>query len=647
MKSIRPLLVPAACFMLAWAVTSLVSRRTEPPPPEEPPTSQHSGLRPRAKADRPRHQEITTLVAAFRDQPTQNWPELWDRFATRATVADLEALAVVTRVPRAITERRNAANSPRMLALEELAARSDLPPAEVPGAYAALAERDPEAVWQALEKHPRHDLSIAVARTLARHDPEGTLRRFQAMPAIPGRGNPYQTDAGEGGMSAGSPVAAVFAAWARRDPSAAAAAVRQLPLADQASAGGQVALTSAFRDGPAAVRFLKEIGMPWDVSPKVWRAALRTGGPESARLLANEPALMQAPAYTWGSNLWCIFKPWHDADPAGPLAWVLAEETTLLDYDTLDATARWNTRSRAMLDILSCDPQAAASMIRNLAAAGSNHGQQVLWRIHRRNPELAAELARELGVPAPGELEGTRHLINEAPLLACELLLERLDEHQDLEKALAAFGWDRSETRGLAARAARVFPETAAELKRLAPDLFKKQTATLPSSLPHSLLQLDPAAVVKSLTAEDQTRWRLRQVIDSWAPHDPAAAQAWVALLPDPDARLEGEIALLEHIATRDPITALESLVARPDLYPQNRPPIDPSTPHNLDSEHITFNYRRQRLSKVAASSLRRVMAAGGDWQSWLDRLPVAMQQSRNLTDLETEALLLEKLRAF
>ena len=50
-----------------------------------------------------------------------------------------------------------------------------------PGAYAALAETDAEAAWRNLARFNRSDLAVAVARTLAKRDPVGTLQRLQAM----------------------------------------------------------------------------------------------------------------------------------------------------------------------------------------------------------------------------------------------------------------------------------------------------------------------------------------------------------------------------------------------------------------------------------------------------------------------------------
>lgn len=645
MKRLRPILVPVASFALAWTAAFLVSRRADPPPPDEAPAPRLAAPRPRANQERPRHREVAELVESFRQQATAEWPGLWDRFAAAATVADLEAIAATTQVPRYLTGRRNAGNVPRMLALEELAARSELPPADVPGAYATLAERDPEAAWQRLGHHPRSDFAIAVARTLARHDPADTLRRIQSMPEPLVHGRNYESDAGEGGMSARSPLGAVFAAWARHDPAAAAAAVRQLPPADRTHAAGQVALTWSFHDGPAAIRFLLDSGVLDESSDPyitrldaILRASLRNHGAETARLIVSEPPLRL------GSSMRCIYKPWFDADPDGLMAWVLEEKTTLRDYEELNSTERWNRRGREVLDILACDPHAAATMIRGLAAAGSNHGPAFIPRIRRHDPAVAAELAREFDITLPDVPTRTSRLIDEDPAQACDLWLAALREHQDPEQALAALAWSKSDASTLAHRAAMLFPEKAAELARLVPadalersrlgrarsspqigrfwpDLAQAERDPSPPQFPISLFLLDPATAADSPLAGTPNQWQVKEVIKGWALYDTDAAMAWLARVPDAAVRQAGEATLFRALAAHDPAAALRIFVENPTSD--------------------------RTLGHAARSCLRRIMAGGGDWRAWHERIPPAQRPSDRLSDFEAEARLLEKLRQF
>ena len=633
MKALRPLLFPAACFAAAWVITSSASKhRSETSPDETPDTK--PGLATKVARDRgaPRRISGERLAEEFSSQPLSEWSALWEDFATHATAADLQQL---TRLPKA-GRNRNLVIDPDLierLGREELAVRAGRPVEIAPESFSALAETDPEAAWLHLEKHNRNDHVTAALRTLAGRDPAGTLERYLAMPA--GGSEPYDGNLVErDGIVRYTPLGSIFGAWARQDPTAAAAAVRKLPPSLRTEAANNVAMTWAFRDGPAAIRYILDFseyrrsgleGIRLDV---MLRASFRTHPAETSKLMADSPALRQiigTPLFQY-----VAMSCWADADPEGVVGWLLETEPY---------------RADELRYILKCEPPNAARIIRGLAAAGIAVEPGWIESIHGADPPLGQALADELGIVLFDDPDAERLQTEIDPADACDRWIAALREHGDPDAALTALGWTDEMAGKLAARAARVFPAKAAELARLVPassvdttELWRGSTSQLARYWPElepflnspdpsggrkaDLLQyrfkIDPAAAAEELLTRPVSKKEVSEAIQLWAPHDPAAAAAWLAKLPDGPARQQGELELAKVQAPYDPEAVMDLLTSL-------------TTPDGDDKE-------------LWSLCLRRVMSTGGDWQRWLARMP-ADSAARIREDLETDARLLELAR--
>lgn len=659
MKFLRPFLLPALCFATAWVVTFFVSRRTESLPVGDPPVVRRSSVsRAIRDADSPRKITIAQLTEDFQTRPMAEWPKLWEGFATRATVADL------TSIPRFVDKRdgssvrRDGRNVLHQLATEELAVRADRPLAPLPGAYAALAEANPEAAWRNLARFNRSDLAIGVVRTLARRDPAGTLQRLQAMPRSMAAPRGFEADIGEGGMNSGSPLAAIFSAWVRQDPAAATAAMMKLPQSERTKITGEVAETWAYQDGPAAVRFILEfIPAGEDVSyyelrlESILRASLTSHPIETAELIAAN-AKLRAVMNDWQCRR--IRKLWQIADPETALAWAMEEEAARKPGEEMDETARWNSRGRIFFEVIHSDSAAVERFIRALAAICSDSAAVYLRSSAHRHPDLAQSLATQLGITIPEDSDAKSFPIDDDPEAACDRWLEELQRHQDPAQALAALGWTQTMATALAERASRVFPNKATELAKLVPassldaspagsgttsnltrywpDLKvlpeKPQpvdsTASKPP-FPESHFKLDPATAAEALLASPLSATDVTKAVQLWAPYDPAAASAWLARVPDAAIRQQGELKLAGFQASSDPLEVLAFLT--------------------------TKKLPESSTRDLWVTCLHRLVATGGDWQGWLARMPGNPEQhwtpfgGRLPESLATEARLLELTR--
>ena len=136
----------------------------------------------------------------------------------------------------------------------------------------------------------------------------------------------------------------------------------------------------------------------------------------------------------------------------------MEEETARKPGEEMDATTRWNSRSRIFFDALGSDSAAVERFIRALAAIGSDSAAHFLKSFSRQHPESARSLAVELGMTLPEDPDAKAFPIDDDPEAACDRWLEELRRHRDPGQALAALGWSQTMATGLAERASRVFP---------------------------------------------------------------------------------------------------------------------------------------------------------------------------------------------
>lgn len=629
-------LFPAFCFALALALSFAISRSLGPSPsadvPAEPRRTiskhrQNLAIHTGSRADRLRRQ--------IGSRPSGEWAEIWSEFADQATIEDLQTLAGPPLLGPA-GEWNNFSLRDAMLdasAREELALRSSAGLVTAPAEIAALAESDPAAAWQALGRLNRSDLALSALRTMARHNPAEALDRFLAMPT-PVAKHWHDSNADSQSRVYLTPIGGFFGGWARHDPQAAVAALAKLPPGLRTEATVGLALTWAYHDGPAAIRFLLGYHSPGSNSRTLpgrldvmLRASLRTHPRETAELLRGDKQLREHLLTLY--NLSVVTPAWFRADPDGLLAWWVEgkpESSSLIDL---------------MSHSLAAEPEAVARLMRGLARHGEAVGAHYLHIVDERAPELAQELADELGLSAP---DPHYHLWGD-PARGFDSWLAALRETGDPDAALAATGLSRSNAVSLTALAIRHVPERAAELKswisaswigtdhhhrstlaRLWPELAETAQAASPSPapapfvFPYGAFHYDPATAAATLLDADPGPADVTKAVEALAPQDPQAARAWLANLPSGPARDAGALVLAKLEARRDPIGVLRGLVDSPLGDSESR--------------------------AVWENSLRRLAATGGDWELWLSRAPQVRGLSPNLADsLAFDARLFERLR--
>jgi hypothetical protein len=669
MKIARSLLLPVVCFAASWVLASWLSRQLSRPPEPQPQVATRSARpRPPKVATTANRVAIEQLAEDFKTRPMAEWAERWDKFASNATLADLETIPRALGKPRHLSERRDDSNVLRVLAQEELAQRAAQPAVPEPHAYAALAESDPEEAWRGLAKNLRSDLAMAVLRTEAQRDPAGTLRRLQTMPTPVYNARSYERDAGEGGMSASSFVGTIFAAWARRAPATAAAEAMKLPPADRSSAVAEVVMTWAHQEGPAALQFIHNLIQTSDSNirflrmEETLRTLLRSHPAETARVVAANPSLCKALSERNGG--YNCLKSWFEADPDTVLAWV-------------SAPGRWSCADD-LLDHLNGEPELATRVIRALAAAGSKEAGQAAIGLTYRYPELALALTAELGTEI--ELEAINDSIRPDldPESAAARWLEMLAKHGDLDEAVAIQGWNKEDAVLLTARLARHFPEQAKELAKQVPaawlnipglgsrrdDLARfwpdlppipqltnsaqpKSPAAPVSALPRNQLLLDPGAAVASWDLATAAAMDIEKAVRIWAPYDLVGARNWVGCLPAGEGRQRAEWTIAAVQALSDPEATLRFLSTQTGPEPIQEGVLSIGLPTLWNTGD--FSISRDDLWR---DCLRRVLLDGGDWRSWLTKVPRDILEMRtgfhNLTireQLAEEGRLLETLR--
>jgi hypothetical protein len=641
MKIFRSLLIPTACFVATWGFTFYVSKHRQAPLADEPPVRHQPVSRPTRGVDGSRKLTVAQVDEKFQTRPTGEWAEIWQDFARTATVKDLEAITPKHVDKESWTRvRRDTRNVTYLLASEELAVRADRPVAEEPGAYAALAEANPEAVWKNLERNNLEPLSTGVMRTLAWRDPAGTLERFSAMPAP----IPASCGSDEGGMKSGSPLGAILSSWARRDPPAAVAAVMKLPPSERLNVAGGVAEIWACRDAPAALRFITDFIEPGGDNyyalrmESILRIGLSRDPSGTAKIIAATPVLRRTMSH-WDFKR--DIRLWQLADPETAMAWALETDGEEGDH------------SEMFFDAIKYEREEAGRFIRKLAAVDPESAGARLASLYEIDPQGSETLAAELAIPLPGDRESTSVSPYDDPEGACERWLEELGRHENPKDALTALGWPRSTAMNLAERAARFFPEKAAALAKLVPASFfgaiyppllpsgnrvvgnlqrywpdlEVLTESPPTTDPVSEgsrifqpeFEIDPAAAAEKLSSKPVSTDDAATAIRLWAPYDPAGSRAWLARLPEGEARKIGELQLLYYQPASDPVKVLE-FVAAAGL------PI-------------------QKTRDIKSSCLTRLAQTGGDWKHWLGLLPGTPYDQLLHGDFGQETKVLEILR--
>lgn len=416
MKIFRYLIIPAASFVIAWLVADFASDRSAKGVEPDAASVLPSGERLSARPGLSGRQRVEQLHRDFHDQPISEWNRLWDGFARET---DFETLKKLAEFPPTgddgyvVAER----NVLQVLSREELAVRSGRVEVPAPEAFAALAEVDAAAAWRDLERHYQSDHAMAAFRSLALRDPVGTYERFQTMPPAPGVQSQYIDDLlgkNRSGIDH-TPVGAIFGAWARKDPQAAAEVATKLPLRVRREAVGKLAISWAYQDGPAALRFLVDSGAIYQSSAfgeirmdVILRASFRNHPAVTARIVTEHRVLRE---YAGDMR---VVKPWYEADPDSVIAWILEGER-MPEEDSTNQTEYNRGRASILYSKLRGNDQ--ADLIRRLAAAGS-----------------ISSVASE----DPGKVTDVE--VEDAPAVLCDRWLEALRLDGDPDRSLAAIG---------------------------------------------------------------------------------------------------------------------------------------------------------------------------------------------------------------
>ncbi len=421
MKRFRSFFLPAACFALAWGVAHfvrIIAAVGEPAAPRR-------VVIPERKAPAAaRGDKLAKVREAFAKAVPGEWSALWRDFASEASIAELQnaSTAAVPVLPQ--------------LAAEEVAVRTGKASGS-PGTFAALAD--------------------AVLRVLAQRDPAEAMSRALKLPA----GRPISIDEAYSLGRSGevdTPLGSVFSAWTRRDPQAAAAAADTLRSKGiRHAVRREIGVQWAYRDGPAALRFVMEHAPRGEKLTDsfrmdyILRAAFSSDPAGTARLLTEHAVLRDAvnPLYA--------LRSWYRADPAGVLAWVRES-----------ANGNEHAGRGVISLVVRENPPAAAALIRKFPRAAYPDHTRNIAAIAGINPSLGLALADELGLRPQVEPALRAAEMKADPATACDRWLAAVSQH-GAEGSLAALGWTSETALQLAAFACHALPERAKELAAVVP----------------------------------------------------------------------------------------------------------------------------------------------------------------------------------
>jgi hypothetical protein len=533
------------------------------------------------------------LVEAFRNNAPRHWLELWESFAENASEEELQTLVkspkeVATWVGGSVTEVL------QILAEEELSLRLDSPVLCRHG-VAALAEIDAEAAWKVVGQVRASMVSAAVLRTLAITDPAAALEKLRQLGME--RGPEWN---GENDVIHG-PLESIFAAWTRRDSAAAMAAAESLPDKQELTAQQEIALTLAYSKGAAALQYLVDkdllsVGRRHQVNALL--RAIFSQPPTAARaaILTEHPEIFSE------VDIYDFLGPWLRMDREGARAFI---GTRKLDVRGLGLLVRQ-------------DPAAALQVaLQNGFGAAKNYPPR--WaELYQHYPVEVRALAEQQGCWGAVEqrLAEDTAKMNSQPATRLRGMLDRISQ-EGLEKAVRSLPLiGKSPAEQLESYldcAKRFLPEAVPEMEdfisQAAGMRIEPRGVTLAAPLSEELFAYDPAAAAQRLLEKPLGTWDGWHAVDYWAPYDFPAAAAWVASLPDGQAKHYAEIALLEHHASISGEAVLTTLLAE-----------DPTAYYKAK----VSSFPSRKLTNIWKKGLRSVANSGGDWQAWLNKLPAS-----------------------
>lgn len=581
MSRTHRILLPLMCFCLSWGVTRHFADRKSAPAaagkssitrtPATAPQTVNSPTDPKA------------LAARFIAASTVEWPELWAEFAESAKAEDMESLSQL-KPGRNSWMGDDGTRLLAALAEEELALRGEKLPATRHGA-AALAEHDPEKAWQAVQQARASMVSSAVLRMIAIRDPKAALAKWKTLG--PERGPDWT---GENDVIH-SPLGSIFAAWTRRDPSAAIAAAEELRSTDRLTALREIALTLTYQDGPAGVKFILANSLAEGCRID---AALRAAFGQSAgasravaALLAEHPNLLASTGFFIG--------PWYGTDPEGARAWVLANSDI--------------NGGRHLLFHL--DQQFSLAQI--AAAPAKQQDAHYLSVLYYHAPDQVKALAEKRGI-WPDVEERIRQTEGTAdPAAPLRGMLDRIKEHGP-DQVLAASPADTAHMDSYLECARRFLPEAVAVLESVTVPERPRQPGRYMdgSPIPPEDFAYDPAATARKLQENPVSTWDAWHCVRQWAPYDFQAAKAWVATLPEGAAKDRAEAALLKFDPGQSGEAIAQQMLAA-DFSSFRRDGV-----HSVDLQDI---------AEAWDTGLTRMARSGGDWRGLYAKIPAAWRE--------------------
>jgi hypothetical protein len=550
----------------------------------------------------PARQEPKAFAAHFRAASTMEWPELWAAWAESATLSDLEALQSQRREnPSWLGDDGQSVLT--ALAEEELALRSEKLPGSRHGA-AALAEHDPAKAWQAVQQAHASMVTAATLRMLAIRDPKAALEKWKTLG--PERGPDWT---GENDVIH-SPLGSIFAAWTRRDPSAAMKAAAELPANDRRIAQAEIALTLAYHDGPAALRYIFEHGIAAHCRmDAIYRSAFsqsQAASRATAALLQEHPDLK--------TNSRAYLGPWYRTDPESARAWVLS----------------MSKNGAVSYTLASLDPHTALQLL--AAAPLQQSDASRLAAMYEHAPDKVKALAEQRGIWADVEARFRKLSGDPDPTARLKEMLERIKQSGP-DQVLTESPEDIKRMDSWLDCARRYLPEAVAVLESVTIPAPRPGTSPYDdrSPVPPAEFAYDPGATARRLQENPVSDWDAWHAVTNWAPYDFRAAQAWVDSLPKGTARNRAETALLNYNTTLSGEELVERLIAADprDFLPDGK-----------------YAPGLSEVGEIWEAGLSRVAQSGGDWRRLYARIPAAYREdgvTRTGLDMIKERLELEE----
>ena len=588
------LAIPCVCFAAAWSLTHVL--RPTLVIPEKAATGKITPA-PKRPASLP-SAAAQKIAAALESTNSGNWQAVWEEFAAGSTEAEL--IAVATGPPgmaKNLAWEELAARRPELLSA--LAEKNGAEPELVAAAAAVVAARDPEKALEQILRTRLSSVHHAVLATVAWSVPDAARRMADKLP------REFKNGPGD------SPSrASISMAWTRRDPLAAA------------SAGyGDIAMWMR-TDAIGALQYLLSQSADGRTQePALWMvgAALRQSPAEAVKLLESHPALLEvcgeAANISYGASM---LIRWYAISPESCLAGVEA-----------GAAKHPSMRPSLLHIIASSHPDAAAAVAARFSDFDLNAFQQ-----RRTTAEALPDID---------------------PVAAADALLAALEQYQPAD-AMATAGLTASQALRLGTLLANQLPDKARALAATTtPEAFTADPSAYPyivrsvfedvwpgttptdspeaqNNLSHrgagAMLQGDPARYAATVDPQANEGWAAWNTATNWAPHDMAAASAWVRALPAGVAKQRAEAALAMELAVQKPEAGLTAMAALPDA--------------------AWADFPHEQGAGAWLQALHHIVLTGGDWQRWQAKTPAPLRQRVQVLAsdaLDTDAALLDVLR--